>query len=98
MRDVRVRYPEAPSMVYQSPTCSACYVELDHNGDGWECRVCRTSWDDNDYDTPGQLYPDWTGEEWPVDLEVTDLEDGHKVGLAIEREEREERLRKWGLL
>ena len=45
------------------PTCGACEVEVDSDGDGWQCPVCGTSWpyqagDDDE----GELYEAWSGE------------------------------------
>lgn len=59
-----IRLAEAPRWCIQYPICSACTVELDHDGDGWTCPVCGTSWDTDasDGDT-GTLYADWAGEE-----------------------------------
>jgi len=50
--------------VMNYPTCSACCVDLETDGDGWECPNCRSSWpwDASDGDQ-GELFPDWSGEE-----------------------------------
>ncbi len=59
-----IRLAEPPQWCIQYPTCSACTVELDHDGDGWACPVCGSAWssDANDGDT-GTLFADWAGEE-----------------------------------
>lgn len=55
---------EPPRICMQYPTCSACCVDLDHDGDGWTCPSCGTIWDTNaDEDAEGELYADWSGEE-----------------------------------
>lgn len=69
-----IRLAAAPEWCIQYPTCSACCVELDTDGDGWTCPVCGTQWDmyAGDGDT-GTLYADWAGEE-PTGPVVTEDE------------------------
>jgi hypothetical protein len=59
-----IRLAEAPQWCMQYPTCSACGVDLDNDGDGWVCPCCGTAWSNNagDGDT-GELYAAWAGEE-----------------------------------
>lgn len=59
-----IRLAEPPRWCIQYPTCSACDVELETDGDGWTCPCCGTTWsmDAGDGDT-GTLYADWSGEE-----------------------------------
>ncbi|MBK5250884.1 MAG: hypothetical protein JJE50_15865 [Actinomycetales bacterium] len=33
-----------PTLTHQYPLCSGCDREVYHNGDGWECGRCHTSW------------------------------------------------------
>lgn len=58
-----IRLGEPPRWCVQYPTCSACAVDLETDGDGWTCPVCGTSWsmDAGDGDK-GTLYADWAGE------------------------------------
>lgn len=63
MSGPRVRYAEAPEFVLHYPTCSACDVELEHDGDAWECPKCATTWDSQAGDgDKGELYEHWSGE------------------------------------
>jgi len=80
-----VRLAEAPEWCIQYPTCSACAVELDHDGDGWQCPSCGTAWstDANDGDK-GTLYADWAGEEsnGPIVTEDQARQWGHYLELC----------------
>jgi hypothetical protein len=61
---VRFRLEEPPTFVMHYPTCSACMVDLDHDGDSWICPKCQTAWDSDATDgDDGQLYADWSGED-----------------------------------
>lgn len=59
-----IRLDTPPTWCIQYPTCSACDIELETDGDGWLCPCCGTSWDlragDGDR---GTLYADWAGEQ-----------------------------------
>jgi hypothetical protein len=80
MSGPRVRYDEPPQFVLHYPTCSACMVDLEHDGDGWQCPKCGTAWDSNAGDgDDGELYPDWAGEDFDEDLPITAHNDGHLV-------------------
>lgn len=59
-----IRLAEAPMWCIQYPTCSACAVDLETDGDGWTCPCCGTSWDMSAGDGDrGELYAAWSGEE-----------------------------------
>ncbi|QWF85758.1 hypothetical protein [Amycolatopsis sp. CA-230715] len=39
-------YTEPPGdLDFPPPVCPRCLVAVDHDGDGWECRVCDVTWD-----------------------------------------------------
>jgi hypothetical protein len=82
-----IKLPEAPMWCIQYPTCSACAIDLDTDGDGWTCPSCGTSWsmDANDGDR-GELYASWAGEE-PSGPEVS-TDDAYRWGDYIERLDR----------
>ena len=75
MSGPRFRLAEAPQFVMHYPSCSACVVDLDHDGDSWTCPKCQTSWDSNagDGDT-GDLYAEWSGEDVSDLPEITERE------------------------
>ncbi len=58
-----IKLDKAPVWVLQYPTCSACTVDLDTDGDGWLCPQCGSIWDmrANDGDV-GELYESWSGD------------------------------------
>lgn len=59
-----IRLSEPPMWCVQYPTCSACDVSLDTDGDGWTCPTCGTFWDMHAMDGDrGELYASWAGEE-----------------------------------
>lgn len=73
-----VRYSEPPEFVIHYPTCSACDIDLDHDGDGWECPKCGTQWDSSAADGDrGELYESWSGEE--PDAPIVTHDEGWKV-------------------
>jgi hypothetical protein len=47
-----IRLEKPPEFVIRYPQCSACDVDLDHDGDMWTCPKCGTTWphDANDGD------------------------------------------------
>lgn len=59
-----------PTLIYQSPLCDHCWKEVEHDGDGWHCPRCHTTWGSNDYDAPGTFtdevgdLSDATEERW----------------------------------
>lgn len=58
------RLAKAPMWCVQYPTCSACCIDLETDGDGWTCPGCGTQWDMDASDGDrGELYADWAGEE-----------------------------------
>lgn len=87
-----VKLAEAPRWVIQYPTCSACCVELETDGDGWDCPNCGTQWDMDASDgDAGTLYADYWGEE-PTGPAVTESE---AIDVADYRE-RLDRHRRYG--
>jgi len=59
-----IKLAEPPEFVLHYPTCSACDIELEHDGDSFSCPSCGTSWDPNATDgDKGELYSSWSGEE-----------------------------------
>lgn len=82
-----IRLSQPPMWVINYPTCSACAVDLETEGDGWTCPSCGTSWsmDANDGDR-GTLYADWSGED-PTGPEV-DEADAWRWGDYMARMER----------
>lgn len=79
-----IRLPEPPQLCMRYPTCSACAVVLETDGDGWTCPICGTQWEMSagDGDT-GELYPDWAGEE--ADGPEVKTEDAWRWGAYQER-------------
>jgi uncharacterized Zn finger protein (UPF0148 family) len=85
-----VKLDKAPMFVLHHPTCSACGIDLEHDGDTFTCPNCGTSWDPNANDgDEGQLYPSWSGEE--VDGPVLTHDQALKVATYRERAERHKR-------
>ena len=78
-----IKLDKAPAWVLHYPTCSACTVELDTDGDGWLCPQCGSIWDmrANDGDV-GELYESWSGE----DLPGPELTSDEAMELSIKRE------------
>lgn len=61
-----VKLSEPPMWCIQYPTCSACEVDLDTDGDGWTCPSCGTTWPMSAGDgDKGELHESWAGEELP---------------------------------
>lgn len=48
--------PPAEALYFAPPACPRCGNDVDHDGEGWQCYVCRISWD-----------PDGTGAEFTDD-------------------------------
>lgn len=78
-----IKLDNAPQWVFQYPTCSACTVDLDTDGDGWLCPQCGSVWDmgANDGDK-GELYESWSGGTLPGPSLTWD----EAMSLAIRRE------------
>ena len=53
---------EAPTLVFRAPYCSACTEDCDSDSDGYTCPGCGTCWGHDQFDEPGTLYADWSGE------------------------------------
>ena len=48
------------------PTCDACGVEVDHDGDSFVCPSCGTSWHTRSLEASSdeaELYEEWAGDE-----------------------------------
>lgn len=77
-----IKLDKAPVWVLQYPTCSACTVDLDTDGDGWLCPQCGSIWDmrANDGDV-GELYESWSGDT----LSGPSLTWDEAMNLAIRR-------------
>lgn len=68
-----IRYETAPTLSVRYPDCNSCLVEVEHDGDGWHCLRCGTTWGVNDSEeTPGTLYEEWAGEDNPGILRAHD--------------------------
>lgn len=91
-----IRLAEAPQYSYSYPTCSACSVDLTHDGDEWMCPVCGSTWpsDATDGDT-GTLYEEWSGESLG-DAPALDESAASDAGYAYERAERKRAFVSWG--
>ena len=75
-----VRYSEPPTFVMHYPTCSACSIDLDHDGDGWTCPKCETAWDTNASDgDEGELWESYSGESFDEDVEPMTHDEGFKA-------------------
>ena len=86
-----VKFAEAPLLTRTDPTCAACAVDVESDGDGYVCPTCGTSWPyDADEDEHGTLYEEWSGED--LDIAVTDPDSAWQTTIAIDRERRETRL------
>lgn len=73
-----IKYETAPALSINYPDCSACVTEVEHDGDGWHCPRCGTTWDANAYDgDEGTLYEDWNGE--PSEGELRTQDNGHLI-------------------
>ncbi|QGJ94980.1 hypothetical protein SEA_REDWATTLEHOG_121 [Gordonia phage RedWattleHog] len=63
-----LKLSERPGLSFTAPECNACLKEVDHDGDGWLCPSCGTSWPGNVMESDGsdaQLFEEWSGEELP---------------------------------
>lgn len=90
-----IKLAEAPVFVFQSPTCGACSVELEHDGDGWECPCCGTIWVGDACDgEQGELYESWSGET--LDGETVSEDAAYDAGNKHKREADKKRYAIWG--
>lgn len=89
-----IKLAEAPTFVFQNPTCGACSVELDTE-EGWVCPCCGTSWsyDAGDGDT-GELYESWSGET--LDSETVSEDAAYDAGAKHKREADKKLYASWG--
>ena len=89
-----IRLSKPPQWCIQYPTCSACTVDLDTDGDGWVCPVCGTLWSQDAGDgDEGSLYTEWAGEE--ADGPIVPEDDAWRWGDYHERMERHRLLPKF---
>lgn len=59
-----IKLAEAPVWCIQYPMCSACDIDLTHDGDGWLCESCGTAWSGSANDGEvGELFEEWSGEK-----------------------------------
>lgn len=72
-----VKYETAPYLIFNEPSCSACLVDCEMEDGQWECPRCGTLWSYEQYDEPGELYEEWSGDENEGELRT--LGDGHKL-------------------
>lgn len=90
-----IKLEQAPQLVLQSPTCSACGVDVESEDGGWLCPVCGTTWSYNDSDgDDGSLYEEWSGET--LESEPASSSAALDAGIAHERAKRAELYRSLG--
>jgi hypothetical protein len=78
-----IKLAEAPTLSIRMPDCGACLIEIESDGDGYQCPCCGTSWNyDAGEDTKGELYEDWSGE--PAEGPVVDNDEAYRHGGAYE--------------
>lgn len=78
MSNEYLRLDAAPYLEFAYPTCTACAIEVDHDGEDFVCPSCGTCWPSNASEsTQGELYEDWAG-EIPGGIETT-VRDAWKV-------------------
>jgi predicted RNA-binding Zn-ribbon protein involved in translation (DUF1610 family) len=87
-----VKLSAPPQLVLQYPLCGACTVELDHDGDGFVCPSCGTSWSSDASDgESGTLYSAWSGEEPSGEVLTED-----EARVVADYRERLDRHQRWG--
>ena len=85
-----LRLSEAPQLVTHYPTCGACYVETDNDGDGFTCPNCGTAWSNDAGDGDlGDLYESWSGEQLGTDVFTED--EASEIALYRERLDRHQK-------
>lgn len=64
--DRYVKLSETPALNHPgSPSCDACWVDTEHDGDNWVCPSCGTAWPGDileDDGEKGSLFEEWSGE------------------------------------
>lgn len=58
-----VKYETSPTLIFKEPYCSACLADCEMEDGNWECPRCGTLWGGNQFDEPGELYEDWSGDD-----------------------------------
>ena len=80
MSNTYLRLDQAPYLEFAYPSCTACAVEVDHDGEDFVCPSCGTAWPTNSSEsTRGDLFESWSG-ELPGGL-VTTVEEAWKVAM-----------------
>lgn len=84
---IYIKLKEAPTLVINMPSCSACCVEIDAEADGLTCPCCGTTWGhrDGEGDT-GTLYEEYSGDD--LDTEPIDNDEAWRAGTTYEEAER----------
>lgn len=93
-----VKLTEAPTLIFNEPSCGTCSEDVESDGDGWVCPSCGTSWSYDDYDQQGTLYEEWSGETLDGDSvpEGADYFDDPQLRAKAAELRSEENLRFWG--
>lgn len=78
-----LRLEEPPALKHPGyPICGACVVETEHEDADWLCPSCGTVWPGEDLESEperAQMWPAWSGEEWPQSAPVCPNDDAWKV-------------------
>lgn len=71
-RRIAAGHTEPPGpLIVQYPLCPRCYREVSHDGDGFVCKTCATSWDDDDPDDEGTFIDEYGDLGEPVNQQVS---------------------------
>ena len=83
-----IKLAEAPTLSISNPSCGACCVEVESDGDGYTCPCCGTEWSyDAGEDRPGTLYEEWAGED--LDGDTVPNDEAWRHGSKVEKARRE---------
>jgi len=65
--DQYLRLQEAPRLMHPgNPSCGACTIVTDFDGDQWLCPGCGTAWPVENLESDGAdavMFPEWSGNE-----------------------------------